>query len=148
MQKTVEMLDTIGSLQKRRKMKIETLIDKVLSYPKHITKEEISQDIMNKIDVGEISDGYHTFDELYMHRRVLFSIICHQYKHLAWKSWKHSDGTMFDGCFVVGINTPEGQYTYHYGEQYWNEFDVKILENAPTYDGHQPSDISRLLSLL
>lgn len=82
-------------------MNIETLIDKVLSYPKHMTKDEISQDIMNKIDVGEISDGYHTFDELYMHRRVLFSIICHQYKHLAWKSWKHSDGTMFDGVLLL-----------------------------------------------
>lgn len=26
----------------------------------------------NKIDTGKISDGYHTFDELYEHRHLLF----------------------------------------------------------------------------
>lgn len=61
----------------------------------------------------EISDGYHTMDELYYHRGVLFSVICNQNKSLAWKSRKHSDDQMYDGMFIVGIDTPEGQYTYH-----------------------------------
>ena len=55
---------------------------------------------------------------------------------------------MFYDSFIVGINTPEGQYTYHYNSKFWDEFDVKELPNTPKYDGHQPSDISRLLSLL
>lgn len=96
-----------------------------------------------------ISDGYHSFDELYFHRMMLFSIICNQNKEKAWKSRQHHDGTMFDDTsFIVGIETPEGQYTYHYHMEYWNHFDVKILEKAPEYDGHKPSDIGRLRSLL
>ena len=96
-----------------------------------------------------ISDGYHTFDELYYHRMVLFSIICNQNKELAWKSKLHDDGTMFgDDNFIVGIETEEGQYTYHYDVKYWDLYDVKILERAPEFDGHEPSDIDRLFSLL
>ncbi len=129
-------------------MNIESLIHIVLSLSKDDPREKVVEKVMSIIDVDQMSDGYHTFDELYMHRRVLFSIICHQYPHLAWKSWKHSDGTMFDDCFVVGIKTPEGQYSYHYGKQYWDEFKVPVLKYAPTYDGHQPKDITRLVSLL
>lgn len=97
---------------------------------------------------GEISDGYHTFDELYYHRMVLFSIICNTYKDKAWKSWLHHDGTMYDNYFIVGIDTKEGQYTYHYHKDHWNDFEVKELEHAPVYDGHVPSDIVRLYTLL
>lgn len=96
----------------------------------------------------EISDGYHTFEELYFHRMMLFATICNQNKHLAWKSKQHHDGTMFDGdMFICGIETPEGQYTYHYHMKFWDMYDVKELEYAPEYDGHQPSDITRLISL-
>lgn len=97
---------------------------------------------------GQISDGYHTFDELYYHRMVLFSVICKTYQENAWKSWKHDDGTMFDDYFIVGITTPKGEYTYHYHKDHWNIFDVKELELAPKWDGHNPSDIIRLYSLL
>lgn len=94
--------------------------------------------------LGELSDGYHTFDELYHHRAVLFSVICNQNKENAWKSKKHSDGTMYDGMFIVGINTKEGQATYHYDiEPYWDMFDVQELENAPEFDGHTPDEAIR-----
>jgi hypothetical protein len=99
------------------------------------------------ISTKEISDGYHTFKELYEHRRILFSVICHSNRMLSWKSWRHSDGAMFDNSFIVGINTPEGQYTYHYNSKHWDEFDVEELPNAPEYDGHKPKVITRLLSL-
>lgn len=97
---------------------------------------------------GLISDGYHTFDELYHHRMVLFSIICNSYKDKAWKSWKHSDGTMYDDYFIVGITTGKGDYSYHYHKDNWDKFCVKELEFAPKWDGHKPSDIERLYSLL
>jgi hypothetical protein len=96
---------------------------------------------------GQISDGYHTFDELYYHRMCLFAIICNQNKTHAWKSWKHSDGTMFDDYFIVGVFTPEGDYSYHYHKDYWNMFEVKEFNTAPVWDGHMPSDIDRLFSL-
>ena len=96
----------------------------------------------------EVSDGYHTFGELYYHRMILFSSILNSNKEQSWKSKKHHDGTMFDSTsFVCGIETPEGQYTYHYHLDFWDHFDVKELEFAPVYDGHQPSDIIRLLSI-
>lgn len=96
---------------------------------------------------GEISDGYHTFNELYHHRMVLFSIICNSNKDKAFKSKLHADGTMFDDYFIVGVNTPEGHYTYHYHMNNWDRFQVKELEHAPEWDGHQPCDIDRLLML-
>jgi hypothetical protein len=79
---------------------------------------------------------------------MLFSVICHTYRDKAWKSWKHDDDSMFDNSFIVGIETPEGQYTYHYNSKFYNFFDVEELDHAPLYDGHQPKDITRLLTLL
>ena len=95
-----------------------------------------------------ISDKWHTFEELYYHRMVLFLSLQLAHKDKAWKSKQHHDGTMFDDSFIVGIDTPQGQYSYHYNLKYWDLFkDIKELEFAPEYDGHKPSDISRLLSL-
>jgi len=89
---------------------------------------------------GETSDGYHTFNELYHHRAVLFSVIVANYKDRAWKSVRHHDGTMYNGMFIVGIDTPDGQATYHYDiNPYWDMFDCKVLEFAPKWDGHTPA---------
>lgn len=97
---------------------------------------------------GDTSDGYHTFDELYYHRMMLFAVICNSNKVRAWKSWKHDDGSMYDDYFIVGIHTPKGHYTYHYHKDHWGLFNVAELEFAPIWDGHQPSDITRLLTLV
>lgn len=107
------------------------------------------KDKITKIsNIQKMSDGYHTFEELYHHRMMLFSVICNTYKDKAWKSWKHNDNTMYDDYFIVGIDTEEGQYTYHYHKDNWDMFNVKELEYAPEWDGHKPSDITRLLNLL
>lgn len=88
---------------------------------------------------GDTSDGYHTFNELYHHRAVLFSVIVKAFPDHAWKSRKHHDGTMYDGMFIVGIETPDGQATYHYDvDPYWDMFKCKELEYAPEWDGHTP----------
>ena len=91
-------------------------------------------------DTGNISDGYHTFDELYYHRCVLFSIICNQNDIVAWKSKKHYTGDMYKGMFIVGVETPYGQVTYHYDLKYWDMFKVQELAFAPEWDGSSPSD--------
>ena len=89
--------------------------------------------------IGELSDGYHTFNELYHHRALLFATICNLMPEKAWKSKKHSDGTMFNGMFIVGINTKNGEATYHYDiNPYWNMFSINELDNAPEWDGHTP----------
>ena len=89
--------------------------------------------------IGNLSDGYHTFNELYHHRAILFSVICNSMPDKAWKSLLHDTGDMFDGMFIVGIDTPEGQATYHYDiEPYWDMFKVRVLDKAPEWDGHTP----------
>lgn len=99
--------------------------------------------------VGEVSDGYHTFNELYDHRAKLFAVICNLNRDRAWKSKLHNEGDMYNGMFIVGIDTPNGQATYHYDiEPYWDLFDIKELERAPKWDGHTPTEaISRILTI-
>ena len=94
--------------------------------------------------IGDVSDGYHTYDELYHHRAILTAALM---KNLpaesVWKSKQHDDPNvpMYDGMFVCGINTPEGQATYHYDiDPYWDLFDVQELDRAPKYDGHTPEE--------
>lgn len=90
---------------------------------------------------GETSDGYHTFNELYHHRAVLFSVIVANHRGIAWKSKLHHDGTMYDGMFIVGLDTPWGQASYHYDiDPYWDMFDCEERESAPEWDGHTPDD--------
>lgn len=99
--------------------------------------------------IGNLSDGYHTFNELYHHRAILFSVICNSMPEKAWKSKLHDTGDMFDGMFIVGIETPEGQATYHYDiHPYWDMFKVKELEKAPKWDGHTPQDAINRISKL
>lgn len=115
---------------------------------KAIFKSDAINQMIEELDYkGEISDGSHTFSELYYHRMILFSVICNTHKDKAWKSLLHHDGTMYDDYFIVGINTPKGQYSYHYHVDHWFKFDVEVLKKAPEWDGHQPKDITRLLSL-
>ena len=103
----------------------------------------------NLIYIEKISDGYHTFEDLYYQRCVLFASICNQNRHISWKSKKHYDGEKcFDGnWFIVGIDTPDGSYTYHYEMKYWNMFTIKELENGKEWDGHTEENVTRLLSL-
>ena len=99
--------------------------------------------------IGDLSDGYHTFNELYHHRAILFSVICNLFPEKAWKSKKHYEGDMFKDMFIVGIETPEGQATYHYNiDPYWDMFKVQELENAPKWDGHTPAEAIDRISKL
>ena len=112
-------------------------------------KDFIINQLDNINDIGQISDGYHTFDSLYYQRCILFAALVKQNKDKAWKSRNHEDGEpcFGGGWFIVGINTPEGQYTYHYENKYWVLFNCKELEKAPKWDGHTDIDVTRLLSL-
>lgn len=110
--------------------------------------DTINEQILAMDDPSQISDGAHTFDELYYHRMILFSMVCNQNRHYAWKSKLHDNGSMIDGMFIVGIETPEGQVTYHYPLEFWDNFKVNRVKVAPVWDGHTSEDIDRLISLL
>lgn len=100
--------------------------------------------------IGDLSDGYHTFNGLYHQRAILFAALVKAHKDRAWKSWRHEDGEecFGGGWFITGIDTPKGTYTYHYEEKYWDMFDCDELVVAKHWDGHTEDDAKeRLLSL-
>lgn len=108
---------------------------------------------MGHIDTNQVSDGYHTFGELYEHRIALFMCLC---TYIAdrhdnvWKSKLHSDGSAVEGWFIMGINTEKGkQISYHLPVDKWGEcWMAKELENAPEWDGHTSADVlERLKSI-
>lgn len=100
-------------------------------------------------DIGELDDGFHTFNSLYHQRAILFAALVKAHKDNAWKSWRHEDGMecFGGGWFIVGIDTPKGSYTYHYEGTYWRLFDCVELEKGKHWDGHTDKDVTRLLSL-
>ena len=100
-------------------------------------------------EIDDLSDGFHTFKQLYYQRMILFATIVKQNKDRAWKSLRHEDGELCfgGGWFIVGIDTPEGSYTYHYENKYFDLFDCEILDYGKHWDGHTEKDVTRLLSL-
>lgn len=104
----------------------------------------------NVENIGQVSDGYHTFDSLYNQRLYLWAALVKAYKDKAWKTRRHNNGELCFGdgdWFLVGITTPQGDYSYHYEIKYWDLFDCKEIEVAPPFDGHTDKDVSRVMSL-
>ena len=104
--------------------------------------------LMNTLKIpcktGEISDGYHTFDELYEHRCTLFLALMKAVPEIAWISTLHDDGSSFDGWFIAGMNLATGTVTYHLPAGMWSlacETGAKPLERAPKWDGHTSADV-------
>jgi len=126
------------------------------------TAEEFINDALKseKIDTNLISDGYHTFGELYEHRIVLYIAFCKMYSRdqpnyslkypEVWKSNTHSDGSVWDGWFLLGVDTQSGkQITYHLPMSYWDQCDfATTLDKAPDFDGHTSADVLERLRAL
>lgn len=99
-----------------------------------------------------VSDGYHTFDELYEHRHVLFITLCKHLlgPHSVWRARAHADGTGYAQWFIMGINSERGwQITYHLPMRLWDRTAfAHTLDLAPEWDGHTPADVlTRLFRL-
>ncbi|HIE4798963.1 TPA: hypothetical protein ACXNDR_001620 [Serratia marcescens] len=101
------------------------------------------------IDKGEISDGYHTFNELYAHRVRLFSTLMRAFADKAWWSFSGSDGEKWEGWILAGIATPEGDVTYHLPETEIPHLpEGTEIEVGKEWDGHTADDVlERLVSL-
>jgi hypothetical protein len=99
-------------------------------------------------DTDEISDGYHTFGELYDHRRALTAALAQTIP--SWRSKMHHpvDDPIFEGYFIIGIQLSTGTITYHYKLSHWDDFpNVMELEHAPKWDGALPAaTVDRLLA--
>lgn len=130
-----------------------------------MTNEEALNTLIktNWVDSNKISDGYHTFEELYEHRVELFIALCKMYSRWeslaakgityypsVWRSELHSDESKIDGWFIMGLGFSKGkQITYHLPMSKWE--DTKFawtIEKAPEFDGHTSDDVlERLKSL-
>lgn len=139
-------------------------------------REELLNKVQKEVDSlgvgglkGKISDGYHTFDELYEFRKVYNAALFNEWAnhvnneyplHLEYihapkydvhKSWKHHDGELCfgGGWFIVVAMLPTGQISNHYEAKDWDLFKIPETEKAKyPFDGHTPQDvIERLKSL-
>lgn len=101
------------------------------------------------VDTNLVSDGFHTFGELYDHRITLFIQLCKSVNDntgsydQVWRSKLHSDGSAWEGWFILGINKEAGeQITYHLPESEWVNCDfAQTLDKAPEWDGHTSADV-------
>jgi hypothetical protein len=128
---------------------------KGLYFEKHLNllnEEEVNFVIkQNELDTNKISDGYHTFGELYDHRIVNFILVCRrEQKVQVWRSKAHSDGSSWGGWFILGIGKDVGhQITYHLPESYWEQTGfAETLDKAPEWDGHTSADVLERLKQL
>ena len=118
-----------------------------ISWARKINSQIQALKDLGSLRTNEISDGYHTFEDLYYQRVILFAALVNLHPEKSWKSLLHHDDEMFDGMFIVGIDTPAGQYTYHYNSEYWDIFNCVVLPTAPVFDGHTSDNVDRVLSL-
>ena len=103
---------------------------------------------VHAVDVEKMSDGFHTFADLYEQRLILSAALAKNNPH-AWKSKRHEDGSVpfGGGWFIMGFDTDEGCYTYHYELKDWDLFQCKELDKGKPWDGHTSKDVRRLLSI-
>jgi hypothetical protein len=115
--------------------------------PNFYTQEEMNRDFV--VSMGAISDGYHTFHELY-NFRMLYNALSFNLGYQTGvipqiqKSLKHADGELCfgGGWFVVIAILPDGQISNHYPIEFWDLFQIPDVE-VPTieFDGHTPEDV-------
>lgn len=110
----------------------------------------------NEGDFGKVSDGYHTFDELYefrmLYNAAYFNALAYLYDEHGIgerpvKSKRHSDGELCfgGGWFVVVVQLRTGQISNHYEMKDWDLFQIDEVEKAPEWDGHTPDDVAKRL---
>lgn len=109
-----------------------------------MTIEEINKEI-EKLngDTNDIYDGYHTFKQLYDFRREYNAALVNSGIWKSHKSHRHHDGELCfcGGWFIVMIDTPFGQISNHYEDEYWNEFKCEERYIADEWDGHDEMDV-------
>ena len=96
-----------------------------------------------KIVDNDISDGYHTFDELYDHRCLLYVHLCLLNHNLC--AWRPD----FEGWFCLYFNSLAGQISYHVPNKYLPLIEPLIVRNdTEFYDGHTSANVVDRLKTL
>lgn len=92
---------------------------------------------------GETSDGYHTFNELYDHRCLLWINLCNLMPEKCYLVPEH-----LLGWFLLGMETKEGQISYHCPNKFYDLINIRISKEHPKYDGHMSKDVIKRLKKL
>ena len=111
------------------------------------------------IEGNDISDGYHTFKELYDYRMAYNALWVNEIhrsgnsgKYKLHKSLKHHDGELCfgGGWFIVSLELPTGQVSNHYEDKFWDLFNIPETEKSVlAFDGHTPEiALNRMLKYL
>lgn len=112
--------------------------------------EDIQKEIdqLSSQEKSLISDGYHSFKELYDFRKMYNAITANLLHQLGIckveKSEKHFDGEKCfgGGWFIISIYLPSGQISNHYALEDWDLFQVPVVEKASQeWDGHTSDDV-------
>ena len=122
-----------------------------------VNEDEITEGLVEEEtkpeDMGEVSDGYHTFNELYEYRMLynaaLFNEFAKQGLYDVHKSRKHSDGQYPFGnsnWFIVMAELPTGQISNHYEMKDWDKFQIPEKPLANKWDEHSPRDVADRLT--
>ena len=103
---------------------------------------------MEKITIefekGSVSDGYHTFEDLYDHRCHLFVALMRSNPEMSWRANNNSDGSSYPNWFIAGMQLPTGQISYHLPQWMWkmlNGVKIKTTKVAPKWDGHDAKQV-------
>lgn len=114
-------------------------------------KEDLFDKIYERVndpsedDMGNVSDGYHTFNELYRYRMLYNAAFFNELAKgdiKVCKSHKHYDGEecFGGGWFIVMAELPTGQISNHYENRYWELFNIPELDTAWEWDGHTSNE--------
>jgi hypothetical protein len=93
---------------------------------------------------GDVSDSYHTFNEIYAARCSLFAALMLAYPDKSYISRLHADGSSYDGWFLAGMNLDAGPISYHLPDHmlaWFGDTAVSVLDVAPEWDGHTSEDV-------
>lgn len=101
-------------------------------------------------DTSQLSDGYHTFADLYEHRHALCLALMRAMPQQWWFSRRHDDGEPCfggDDWFIVGADLPgldDPSVTYHLPMRLWETAQATGAQELPKgrpWDGHSAQDV-------
>ncbi len=100
-----------------------------------------------KVVGNDISDGYHTFDELYEHRCLLWIALCRRNPWQFEAVWYPEH---FEGWDLLTAETDAGQISYHVPMKYRPLYENHICKalTLPHFDGHTSADVVKRLTEL
>lgn len=105
----------------------------------------------NFSDIEQVSDGYHTFAELYEYRKLynaaFFNELAKKGICNVHKSKRHATGEecFGGGWFVVMADLPTGQISNHYELKDWDLFKCAEKSCSDIWDGHSPQEAAKRL---